>query len=336
VDRIDRRLLDLLQLHLPLTEHPYQDLGNSLGLSEEEVLHRLRRLREEGILRQIGAIFDSSRLGYQSTLVAFEIDPPLLDLMAYRLNAHPGISHNYARDHRYNLWFTLTVPRAMDLRGETARLASEVGAKDFLFLPAIAIFKIGVRLSLSREEEEEGAFSLGGPTSENRQAGESIQPLTSAEIRAVRALQDDLPLQPRPFQLLAEREEMEEGELLEFARSFLSRGIMRRFSGILYHRQAGFHFNRLALWQVAEEEVREAGRKMAAVQSVSHCYQRATYPHWPYPLYTMFHAQTRREADEILQSLVEATGIREYLLLETIREYKKERVQYFQEEIHGA
>ena len=336
MDKIDRRLLDLLQLHLPLTDRPYQGLADSLDLSEEEVLRRLRRLREEGILRQIGAIFDSSRLGYQSTLVAFEIDPPLLDLVAYRLNAHPGISHNYARDHRYNLWFTLTVPQSKDLRGETARLAGQVEAQDFLFLPALAIFKIGVHLSLSREEEEEGTLPLRGPTSEKQQAEAAIRPLTSAEIRAVRALQADLPLQLRPFQLLAGQEEMEESELLEFARSFLSEGIMRRFCGTLHHRQAGFLFNRLVLWKVAEEEVQEAGRRIAAFQTVSHCYQRAAYPHWPYPLYTMFHAQTRREADGILQSLVEATGIREYLLLETTREYKKERVQYFQEDSDGA
>jgi siroheme decarboxylase len=335
MDKIDRRLLDLLQLHLPLTERPYQGLADSLDRSEEEILRRLRRLKEEGILRQIGAIFDSSRLGYQSTLVAFEIDPPLLDLAAYRLNAHPGISHNYARDHRYNLWFTLTVSQNKDLRGETARLAGQVEAQDFLFLPALAIFKIGVLLNLSREEEE-GTLPLRGPTSAKQQAEADIRPLTSTEIQAVRALQTDLPLEPCPFQILAQQEGMKEGELLELARSFLSQGIMRRFCGTLHHREAGFLFNRLALWQVAEGEVQEAGRRMAAFQSVSHCYQRAAYPHWPYPLYTMFHAQTRREADGILQSLVEATGIREYLLLETTREYKKERVQYFQEDSDGA
>jgi DNA-binding Lrp family transcriptional regulator len=335
MDKIDRRLLDLLQLHLPLTERPYQGLADSLDRSEEEVLRRLRRLKEEGILRQIGAIFDSSRLGYQSTLVAFEIDPPLLDLVAYRLNAHPGISHNYARDHRYNLWFTLTVPQSQDLRGETARLAAQVEAQDFLFLPALAIFKIGVLLNLSREEEE-GALPLRSPTSAKQQAEAAIRPLTSTEIQVVRALQTDLPLEPCPFQILAQQEGMKEGELLERARSFLSQGIMRRFCGTLHHREAGFLFNRLALWQVAEGEVQEAGRRMAAFQSVSHCYQRAAYPHWPYSLYTMFHAQTGREADGILQSLVEATGIREYLLLETTREYKKERVQYFQEDSDGA
>lgn len=335
MDKIDRRLLDLLQLHLSLTERPYQGLADSLDRSEEEVLRRLRRLKEEGILRQIGAIFDSGHLGYPSALVAFEIDPPLLDLVAYRLNAHPGISHNYARDHRYNLWFTLTVPQRKDLQVETARLASQVEAQDFLFLPAIAIFKIGVLLHLSREEEE-GALPLRGPTAAKQQAGAAIRPLTSEEIQAVRALQTDLPLEPRPFELLARQEAMEEGELLACARSFLSQGIMRRFCGTLYHRQVGFLFNRLALWKVAEEEVQEVGRRMAAFQAVSHCYQRAAYPHWPYPLYTMFHAQTRREADGILQSLIEATGIREYLFLETTREYKKERVRYFQEDSDGA
>lgn len=322
-----------MQVHIPLSERPYQGLGSSLGLSEEEVLERLRRLKGEGILRQIGAIFDSSRLGYHSTLVAFEIDPPSLDLVACRLNAHPGISHNYARDHRYNLWFTLTLPQSKDLREEAGLLASQLGAKDLLFLPAIAIFKIGVRLNLSQEEE---GGTREDPISGERETTAATRSLSSAEIRAVRALQADLPLEARPFQLLAQQVEMEEKELLVLSRQFLAEGIMRRFAGTLYHRRAGFLHNFLALWKVPEGEVREVGRRMATFSAVSHCYQRPTYPHWPYSLYTMFHAKTEGEAEDILRSLIDATGLREYLVLATLREYKKERVQYFREEWDGA
>ena len=332
MDRTDRRLLDLLQSHLPLTGRPYQGLATALGLSEEETLQRLRQLKGQGILRQIGAIFDSSRLGYHSTLVALETNPSSVDLAACRLNAHPGISHNYARDHRYNIWFTLTLPRQEDLREESARLAGQVGARDFLYLPALAVFKVGVRLNLSGGEEEASDGSVGiGP-----EPLREPWTLTCTEIQAVRALQTDLPLESRPFKTLAQNMEIEEAELLALARKFLSEGIMRRFAGTLFHRQAGYLFNLLVIWRVSKGEVREAGGRMAAFAAVSHCYQRLSYPHWPYSLYAMFHARSKGEAEEILKSLVETTGLQDYLVLTSLKEYKKQRVQYFQEKPNGA
>lgn len=333
MDNQDRSLLELLQTHLPLVARPYQALGESLGISEEEVLKRLQRLKETRVLRQIGAIFDSSRLGYQSTLVALELDPVLLDGAARRVNAHPGVSHNYARDHRYNLWFTLTLPEGKDLRAETAHLAAEVNARDFLYLPALAVFKVGVRLRFSENHEEVPPKALPGAEQPTPWEG---RPLSSQEVRAVHALQADLPLHPHPFQSIAKLAEMEEVELLRLARDFLAEGIMRRFAATLHHRRAGFRFNFLVLWPAKEAQVEELGRRIAALEVVSHCYQRPNYPHWPYSLYAMCHARTRREGDRILVSLVEVSGRRDYIVLETIKEYKKERFRYFQEEEDGT
>jgi DNA-binding Lrp family transcriptional regulator len=304
-----------------------------VGLSEEEVLARLQRLKQGGILRQIGAIFDSSRLGYHSTLVALELDPLRMEAAARQLNAHPGISHNYARDHRYNLWFTLTLPQDQDLREEMARLAAEVKAHDFLYLPALAIFKIGVRLKFLESAEE---VVSAVPPLADRSAAPAARPLSSKEIRAIRALQIDLPLQGRPFFALAQEAGMEEEELLRMARDLLAEGVMRRFAATLYHRRAGFRHNLLVLWPAPEAHLEEMGRRAAALEEVSHCYQRLTHPHWPYSLYAMFHARTRKEADRILVSLIEVSGKRDYIVLETTKEYKKERVRYFQEDRDGA
>lgn len=333
MDSQDRTLLEFLQTHFPLIPRPYRALGESVGLSEEEVLTRLQRLKQGGILRQIGAIFDSSRLGYHSTLVALELDPLRLEAAARHLNAHPGISHNYARNHRYNLWFTLTLPQGKDLRAETARLAAEVKARDFLYLPAVVVFKIGVRLKFSESTEE---VLSAVPPPADRSAAPAGRPLSSKEIRAVRALQIDLPLVSRPFYALAQEAGMEEEEVLRLARDFLAEGIMRRFAATLYHRRAGFRYNFLVLWPAPEAQLEEMGRRAAALEAVSHCYQRPTYPHWPYSLYAMFHARTRKEADRILVSLIEVSGKRDYIVLETTKEYKKERVRYFQEERDGA
>jgi DNA-binding Lrp family transcriptional regulator len=129
---------------------------------------------------------------------------------------------------------------------------------------------------------------------------------------------------------------MSEEELLKFAREFLLDGVMRRFAATLYHRRAGFLFNFMVLWPAAEAQVEEMGKRIAALEAVSHCYQRSTYPHWPYSLYAMFHARSRKEADRILVSLVQVSGKRDYIVLETTKEYKKERFPYFQEEKDGA
>jgi DNA-binding Lrp family transcriptional regulator len=333
MDSKDRALLEFMQTHFPLVPFPYQALGESVGLPEREVIERVRRLKQGGIVRQVGAIFDSSRLGYRSALVALEVDPTDLDRVGRCLNAHPGISHNYVRDHRYNLWFTLTLPWKQDLEGEAARLAEQVGARDFLYLPARTVFKIGLVLKLG-ETGEETAAAL--PLAEAYAPRAEARAFSEQEVRAVRALQRDLPLQSRAFLPLARTAGMEEDDLLKLARAFLAEGIMRRYAATLDHRRAGFRYNFLVLWPAEEGRLEEMGKKLAALEEVSHCYERTSYPRWPFSLYAMFHARSRKEADRILLSLAAISGKRDYLVLETVREFKKERVRYFEEGENGT
>src|SRR3954447_10431502 len=108
----DRRLLDQLQREVPLVDRPFREIANKVGLAEQEVLNRLRALSggPPAPIRQISAIFDSKMLGYQSCLVAAKVEAEHLDAAAKVINQHPGVSHNYQREHAYNLWFTLAVP----------------------------------------------------------------------------------------------------------------------------------------------------------------------------------------------------------------------------------
>ncbi|MDP2728568.1 MAG: Lrp/AsnC family transcriptional regulator [Dehalococcoidia bacterium] len=114
LDDIDRRLLNLLQSGFPLTAKPFAALGESLGISEAETLERVQRLKAEKVIRQISAIFDSRALGYQTTLAAFRVPEDRLEEVAASVNEYPGVSHNYARNHRFNIWFTLSVPPGED------------------------------------------------------------------------------------------------------------------------------------------------------------------------------------------------------------------------------
>jgi DNA-binding Lrp family transcriptional regulator len=326
LDAVDRALLERLQAEFPLTPRPFASMSQALDLEEAEVLARARRLKEAKAIRQIGAIFDTRRLGYQSTLVAFHVNAGKLEDVAAQISAHPGVSHNYTRPHYYNLWFTLAVPPEQDVTEEIGRIARQSGVDDFLNLPALRVFKIKTHFKLKK-----------GNTPQNREKADSPKPQTRAftpdDIPFVRALQRDLPLEPRPFLPAAEQLALSEEDLLAKARELGSAGIMRRFGAVLRHRQVGYTANGMACWVVAEAQIEEVGHFAAGLAPVSHCYQRPAYPPcWPYTLFTMIHGQTRAEVEAIVAEIAHETGIERYKVLYSTREFKKERVRYFEEE----
>ncbi|MCL4459960.1 MAG: AsnC family transcriptional regulator [Chloroflexi bacterium] len=148
LDLTDKRLLNVLQSEFPLCERPFKAIAERLHLSEAEVLERVRRLKESGLIRQISAIFDSRQLGYRSALVAMQVPEERLAEVAALISAHPGVSHNYRREHAYNLWFTLTVPPESNPQQVASGLAQQVGVERMMYLPATKAFKIGVNFDL--------------------------------------------------------------------------------------------------------------------------------------------------------------------------------------------
>ena len=106
----DRQILNIIQTRFPLTERPFEDIANEMGSSENDVIERIKNLKDTNVIRQISAIFDSRRLGYKTTLVAMRLSDDKLESGAALINKHPGVSHNYGRSGHFNLWFTLAVP----------------------------------------------------------------------------------------------------------------------------------------------------------------------------------------------------------------------------------
>jgi DNA-binding Lrp family transcriptional regulator len=325
LEPVDRALLEQIQAEFPLVPQPFAAQGEALGLDENDVLARVRRLKGEGIIRQIGAIFDTQRLGYRSTLVAFHVGDGRVEDVASRISAHPGVSHNYVRPHHYNLWFTLAVPPGQKTEDELSRLAQQTRVDDWLNLPALRVFKIRTHFSLDED---------GVQTTDTRpQVKAPSRDLAPTDIPFIRALQQDLPLVPRPFAKIAERLGLSEEELLDKARELAGTGIMRRFSAVLRHRRIGYTANGMVCWVVPESQIAEVGRVAAGYSQVSHCYQRPAYPpDWPYTLFTMVHGQTRAEVESVVAEIARETGLDRYTVLYSTREYKKERVRYFEEE----
>lgn len=324
LDALDKQLLNLLQNGVPLVERPWEAYGAELGISGTEVTERIRRMRAD-VIRQISAIFDSRSLGYKSTLVAMQFPQEEIDRAAAIINRHPGVSHNYRRNHLFNLWFTLTIHSTQDLMEEIHKLAEAAGAIQTFPLPTIKLYKIGVKLDVTGEKnvtrQEEGPVVHGI---------KSAQDITSREIEAVRVLQRDLPIEERPFRIWEQKFGISQEELFEHARSFQERGIMRRFSAVLRHRNAGFSANAMGVWIVPEERMDEVGPIIADFAAVSHCYQRPTYPpDWPYNLFSMVHGKTTEDCQAVLDAISEKTGITDYTMLYSTKEYKKVRVKYF-------
>jgi DNA-binding Lrp family transcriptional regulator len=142
-------------------------------------------------------------------------------------------------------------------------------------------------------------------------------------------VQDDLPLVPRPFAVQAERLGITEAELLTILESFTERKLMRRFAAVMNHRNAGFKANAMGVWAVPEADLDEIGPQMAGFAAVSHCYRRPTYEDWPYTVFTMVHGRTARDCEATIDAIASETGVDEYTLLWSIKEYKKVRLRYF-------
>ena len=327
LDDTDRRILDLTQSDFPLVAQPYAVLAERVGTTVDDVLERLARLTAARIVREISAIFDSVRLGYRSTLATLSVEPERIVEAAEIVSAHSCVSHNYERNHTFNLWFTMTVPPGVSVESEVGRLAREARAADHLVLPALRRFKIGVDFDLgTRDNDDEGQSS----TAPLPEADETPPMFSARDIQAIRALQWNLPLAPRPFERVAREFGLEESELLEQARRFLESGIMRRYAAVLRHQRVGYTSNGMGCWVIPPERVEEAGRLAAAERAVSHCYERPAFPpRWPYNFLTMIHAGSDDEVRAVVERFRPDLRPTEYTVLFSRREFKKQRVRYF-------
>jgi siroheme decarboxylase len=329
LDDLDRKLLNLLQGRFPLARRPYQHIASLAGVEEAEVMSRTQRLLDKRIIRQVTPIFDTRALGYSSMLVAAKVDPEYPHRAARVINAHPGVSHNYLRNHDFNLWFTIaTEPTSkLGLEGTLEVLAREAGAGSMRQLPTLKLFKI--RMDLEMEGDTEALAS-------SVEAAEPVelerQPYDDFDVSVIRALQGDMAVVPEPYAPAAAEVGLAQEPFLAHLTQMQERGLLRRVAAILYHRRAGFSANGMGVWRVPDEQIREIGPRMAAVRGISHCYQRPTYPDWPYSVFTMAHGRSKAECDAVLDAVASSTGISGRATLYSSTEFKKIRLLYFTDE----
>jgi len=329
LDDLDKRLLNLMQGSFPIEPRPYRRIAELAGVAEEQVLTRIQHLLDERIIRQVTPIFDTRALGYSSMLVAAKVDPENPHRAAQVINAHPGVSHNYLRNHEFNLWFTIaTEPDSpLGLDGTLQALAAEAGAESVRQLPTLKLFKIRMDLEMEGDTQALASAALATEPIEL-----DPQPYDESDIETIKALQGDMPVVPEPYAPAAAALGQDQERFLDHLAGMQERGLLRRVAAILYHRRAGFSANGMGVWKVSEPDIHEVGRRMAAVRGISHCYQRPTYADWPYSVFTMAHGRSKEECDAILDSIAEMTGIEERATLYSSTEFKKIRLLYFTED----
>ena len=332
LDDLDKRVLNLMQGSFPLEPRPYAAVARAAEVPEEVVLERVRTLLADRIIRQVTPIYDTRAFGYGSMLVAAKVDPEHPWRAAKVINSHPGVSHNYLRNHDFNMWFTIAVEEhsKLGLQGTLDVLAEQAGATSIRQLPTLKLFKIRMDLDIEGTTQD-----LASKVEAVEPAPDTKVPYDELDVAVVRATQGDLPVVPEPYVDAAKAVGLSVEQLLDHMAGMKERGLLRRVAAILFHRRAGFSANGMGVWKVPEEKIAELGPQMAAYRGISHCYQRPTYEDWPYSVFTMAHGRSKEECDAILDAIADEFSITERATLYSSTEFKKIRLLYFTDDFRN-
>lgn len=372
---LEQRILDIIQDGFPIAEHPYAVLaecistnGNVIASSgaakqscvtEQQVFEAVESLRASGVIRRIGGVYDTKRLGLVSRLCAgrvpetnFDFDgaagreQTALEKFATAVMNIPAITHNYIRSHEYNVWFTVIAENESALQSIVDKLMSETELRDVHSMPAKKMFKINTVMGKAAVRQRNVEHVATAP-----------QELSESDKIRIRLLSDDLPHSLTPFTDLLERhceasttthnrEASGRSNLeafLDSARADLSSRRMRRFGAVLRHQQAGFPCNAMVCFDIGSMlqapgtrietsvpvDVSAAGTILAANPHVSHCYERPAFEGFPYNVYAMFHAQSDDELNQFVTEAAIALGNPKFAVLHSVRELKKTSYRYF-------
>jgi DNA-binding Lrp family transcriptional regulator len=298
-DALEFRLLNEFQRDFPLCPAPFAELAARLGVAEKVVLGSLERLRHEGKISRVGAVFAPKRIG-ASTLAAMAVPPARLEAVAAAVNRFAEVNHNYEREHRYNLWFVVTAASEGRLQATLAAIEQAAG-HPLLALPLLEEFHIDL------------GFRLDGAGARQAAAARPVapvQPIDESGRRLVSVLQEGLPLFIRPFQLIAERIGASESDVLGRIRRWLEEGAIKRFGVVVRHRELGYTANAMVVHDIPDERVGELGRALALEPAVTLCYRRPRVDaDWRYNLFCMIHGRERAEVEAIISGLRERHGL---------------------------
>ena len=308
---LEQQILDTIQDAFPLEERPYKVLADLLSaqenlgaVSEQQVFDAVESLRSSGIIRRIGGIYDSRRLGFISRLCAGKVSD--IETFAAVVNEIPAITHNYQRSHEYNVWFTVIAENESEVQKIVDVLCSKTDLQDVHVLSVTKKFKIDT--VMTRGPRSRIAAAPVAPQSRT---------LDLSDRARIRVACTDIPHTLTPY--------ADWGVSVDELRSDIANGFMRRFGAILRHQQAGFAYNAMVCFDAPTA----AGEVLAQNPHVSHCYERPAFEGFPYTLYAMMHAQSAEDLDRYIKEAAQSIGNPGYAVLNSLRELKKTSFRFF-------
>ena len=323
---LDRQILEHIQSAFPVNPEPYAVLAGELGCQATDVHGCVRNMRATGLVRRIGGSFAAGPLGYVSTLVGARVTAAGLVAAATRAASWPEVTHNYEREGEYNLWFTVIAASEERLEHVLQSVRDVEGVESLYSLPSLRSFKIQVHFHFgdgAPPPSRHGAFVSSSP--------HPLPVLDSVDRRIICRTCGDLGDSQTPFAEMALEIGVEQTDLLARLASYRECGAMRRFGAILRHRSAGFGGNGMSGWNVPDADVVGVGEFLAGCPDISHCYERPRIPDWPYNVFGMIHGRDRDGCLAIAGRIARETGISDYHVLFSGREFKKTSMVYFPE-----
>ena len=319
-------LLDAWQRGFPLEPRPYARIATAHGLSEAELLARLRQVLEQKLLSRVGGIFAPNTVG-ASTLAAVTVPADQVEAAAALINRYPEVNHNYLREHHYNLWFVVA---ATDRAG-VQRVLAEIGE---------ALNQTVLDLPLEAEYHVDLGFSLqDGSKAAHRPAPAALTHITPEQRALMAALGHGLALESQPYAIMAKSIGWSEQQVIDQLAEWVHSGVLRRLGLIVRHHEFGYTANAMCVWQVPPELRDAKGEALAAQHGVNLCYARpARGSHWPYNLFCMVHGKDRTEVSLRVAGLNQAAGLEQlpHAMLFSTRRFKQSGALYGRMRPHAA
>lgn len=317
----ERRLLNETQRNFPLEPRPFARLGARYGLDEARVLGSIGRMRMGGVVSRLGAVVAPNTLG-ASTLAAMVVPAARLDEIASRISVRPEVNHNYERDHPINLWFVVVAADTAAVQKVLCEIEAETGLA-LLDLPLVTAYHIDL------------GFDLERGTNGHRASGQGPLPgadsVDDRDRRLLAAIEDGLPLAARPYAEIAARIGSSEANVISRLGRLIEGGVVRRLGLVVRHHELGYRANAMAVWDLAEAEIDEIGRRLAGYDFVTLSYRRPRRPPvWPYNLFCMVHGRDCVTVREQIARLNAEQGLEErpQALLFSQRRFKQTGARY--------
>ncbi|SFR51958.1 siroheme decarboxylase subunit beta [Halogeometricum limi] len=303
LDEVDATLIDEYQSGFPVVERPFGALADELGVSEDEALDRVRRLRERGVFRRFGAVLNPPVIG-SSTLAAVSAPEERFEEVAEVINGYRQVNHNYRRDHEWNMWFVVTAGS----RGKRDEILADIEDRtglSVLNLPMLTDYYIDLEFPVMNDDRFARESLAATEVNATRISEEATGNLSALDAALLVEIQDGFPLSATPYRDVADAVGADVDDVLSAIERLRDDGCIKRIGCVVNHVVTGFDANCMVVWDVPDDELDARGEAVGRLPYVTLCYHRPRRPEqdWPYNLFTMIHGREAGAVDEKIDEL---------------------------------